>query len=519
MKTLVASILSDNSLEAIKTRFLNRDSEAGRSESTSPSLQHHLRYSKLGQRSVSKDTPVKRSPIEPIDRLERHTATIKSLNQTSLSMTKVKRKFKRGETSFSTDETSKLPEVEWSGPIVRYIKKNPPSLYNSSRNVQSFEHYTARQEVFHRIQLVGELAEVINAGAKKEVTRPLKEIFEYCVETESKSYFHVWFKLLRTFETMFSALNKKNEKKPTEELIDDNSFLTNDLDQIMNKDMDYDNPKDDTMENIVRDLSKLWRTATHKITNRDLFTTLETIWNALVKILNKSINAQSARVVKAFEAINDQTKIERSRQKRLMELMVKSYEEKFVELNNDISALKRTIDRLKKDKEEVEELVKDRNAEIHKLRQPPDTRDFRRMIGELTDYLDETEIRQEKQASILESIGKLIKVDFTDRVTRLKHSLKIATSELTILEPPPEPKKVEIDFKMSKGTMTDLPKSRGRNTRLSKLTDDVKAKILTDDVKAKVLTVSIPLKQETPDLVKSARPFKKNELAEHSLEL
>jgi hypothetical protein len=323
-----ASRLEGMGISEVKPRLLSRDIEATRSESTSPSFQTYGRYSK-GVRSLSKD----RTPHKPMTEhgvaQRRHTAAIKELNQTSRSMIKVQRQFKRG-VSQAGEDSYNLPEAVWSGPSARFAKKNPPSLYNSSRNVQSFEHYTARQEVMHRIGVVGKLVDDLTPGCKKEVTKPLKEMFQYCVETESKTYFHVWFKLLQTFEQLFTTLNKKPVQPILDEEIDDSTLLSTDLDIVMNRDLDFENPKAETMAMIVKDLSKLWRTATHKVTNKDTFNTLETIWNALVKILNKSISAQAAKVAKAFESVQEQTKQERMRQKRLMDLMLKNFEDKFV---------------------------------------------------------------------------------------------------------------------------------------------------------------------------------------------
>lgn len=316
-----------SSFQALKSRFLNRESEAARSESTSPSLRTHIKPKPIARRTVSKDKPIRPA----IDHFDRHTATIKSLNETSQSMSRAQRRFKRADITLSVDETNKFPDVVWNGSTGRYPKKNPPSLYNSSRNVQSFEHYTAKQEVMQRIKAVGELVNELNTGSKKELTKPLKELFQYCIETESKTYFHVWFQLLRTFENLFTDLTKKPERPatPHKDQFED-APLTDDLDSLMNRELDFENPKNETMSMIVKDLSKLWRTATHQITNRDTYAALENIWNAMVKILNKSISAQAARVTKSFEAANEQTKQERTRQRRLMEMITKNYDDKCV---------------------------------------------------------------------------------------------------------------------------------------------------------------------------------------------
>jgi hypothetical protein len=256
-----------------------------------------------------------------------HHSVIKSLNQTSTTFSRMSRQYRKRESSNTQPESARLHDLKWSSPSSRYDKKNPPSLYSSSRNLQSFEHHTVQQEVLNRISVIGSQVEAMAPGAKKQLTRPLKEVFQYCVETEIKSYYHVWFKLLNTFEHLLSTITKKPAKTQQSE---ETSVIISDVDHIMNKECDFEDSKGDTMAGIVKDLSKLWRTATHKVTTQETFLALETIWNALVKLLNKSISAQSARVNKAFESIQEQTRLERNRQKRLMEMMMKNYDDKCV---------------------------------------------------------------------------------------------------------------------------------------------------------------------------------------------
>jgi hypothetical protein len=101
-------------------------------------------------------------------------------------------------------------------------------------------------------------------------------------------------------------------------------------------------------------------------------------------------------------------------------------------MSQENNLLRRTVDRLKQDKEEVEELVTIRNMEIEQLRQPPDTREFRRMLLEMSTYFDEAESRQERQALILQDIGRMINVDFKDRVSRLKQILEVTAMEVQV---------------------------------------------------------------------------------------
>lgn len=131
----------------------------------------------------------------------------------------------------------------------------------------------------------------------------------------------------------------------------------------------------------------------------------------------------------------------------------------------------------------MHEVVKDRNAEIMKLREPPDTREFRRLIAEMAGYLDETEIRQERQANILKDIGNLIKVDFSDRVVRLKHALKVTMTELEIVVPLSE--KPKPGPMVSKGVNTDPPSKMGaRKSRIvTRLVEEAKAKATVDEVR------------------------------------
>mmetsp|Transcript_32192 Transcript_32192/g.55617 ORF Transcript_32192/g.55617 Transcript_32192/m.55617 type:complete len:1105 (-) Transcript_32192:22-3336(-) len=457
------STLSDrfNSPHKVKKHVLTKESETGRSGSTSPSLTTNFRPVKFTVQAVRKTRPGPHTLIEPLEKLDRHSAVINSLNQTSLSMSKVRKQYKRRETSVSVDESRKLPEIEMNLKSNLYAKKNPPSLYNGSRNIKSFEHHTILQEVLHRISLIGNLADEVSPGTKKELTRPLKELFQYCVETESKTYYHVWFKLLQTFENLFKAFTRKPDRSKTED-IDENSEVVNDVDQLMNRDLDFENPKGETMAMIVKDLSKLWKSATHKITNKETFFALETIWNALVKLLNKSITVQSARITKAFESIQETSKLERTRHKRLIDLMAKNYEEKFSEISQENLQMKRTIERLIKDKEDMEEIVKDREIEIHALKQAPDTREFRKLVLETANYLDECEARQERQALILQDIGRMINVDFSDRVTRLKKVLQTTVEEVEIPSTNPNPEK-SVKYYVNRATNTEIrppPKKR-----------------------------------------------------------
>jgi hypothetical protein len=305
--------------------FMSKESEV-HTQSTNPSLNSYLRNPKLETQPIGRHRPDTLALIES-DSTRQHHSVIKSLNQTSTTFSRMSKQHRKGESSNIQAESVRLNDLSWSVPSGRYDKKNPPSLYSGSRNLQSFEHHTVQQEVLNRISLIGGQVEAIAPGAKKELTRPLKEVFQYCVETEIKSYYHVWFKLLNTFENLFS-----NFTKPKTQVLesDETSVFISDVDQIMDKELNFEDSKGDTMAGIVKDLSKLWRTATHKVTSQETFLALETIWNALVKLLNKSISAQSARVNKAFESIQEQTRLERIRQKRLMEMMMKNYDDKFV---------------------------------------------------------------------------------------------------------------------------------------------------------------------------------------------
>lgn len=319
---------SDRFASSIKKRNIPKESDTNRSSSTSPSLTTNLRPIQLASPSnrISKQAP--KVLVDPHHNLTRHSAAISDLNKTSYSLSKVQKQHKKKlDLSATYDITQKLPDLDWNRQTNLYAKKNPPSLYSSSRNVKSFEHHTVLQEIQSRISCIGNLVDDAMPGTKKDLTRPLKEVFQFCVETESKTYYHVWFKLLNTFEQLIGSLTHKPSKAMNTL---ENSEVVNDVDALMNRDVDFENPKEETMAMIVKDLSKLWKATTHNITNKETFFALETIWNALVKLLNKSIGAQSARVAKVFESLQETARMERARQKRLMELMVKNYEEKFV---------------------------------------------------------------------------------------------------------------------------------------------------------------------------------------------
>lgn len=472
-------ILSVAFVSPLRTKRLKSKESEGLSDSTNPSLAN-LKPVRASSKPMRRSTA--HTLIEPGDRsIAHHTAVISSLNQTSFTMGKVRRQYKRKESTVSMDNTQRLPDFNWSIKPDLYAKKNPPSLYNSSRNVQSFEHHTARQEVLGRISVIGDLADEVTPGTKKDLTRPLKDVFLYCVETESKSYYHVWFKLLATFEQLFSAFTRKPAKPPIDQ-VEENTQVLSDVDELMKHDLDFENPKGETMAMIVKDLSKLWMSATHNVTNKDTYSTLEIIWNALVKLLNKSITTQSAKVAKAFDSIQETARLERARQKRLMDLMVKNYEDKFVRsrqnaLHKENSLLKRTVDRLSRDLEETEDVVKDRDTEIYMLKQAPDTRDFRRLVLEMANYLDEVESRQGRQSLILEDIGRMINVDFTDRVERLKNALSITMTELEVVNVQTEVPVVALKQFVNRAVNTD-PEPRKRHVIVPPRAEEPKSESL-----------------------------------------
>lgn len=121
--------------------------------------------------------------------------------------------------------------------------------------------------------------------------------------------------------------------------------------------------------------------------------------------------------------------------------------------------MKRTIERLSRDKEEIEEIVRDRNIEIYQLKQAPDTADFRKLVLEMANYLDEAESRQERQALILQDIGRMINVDFTDRMDRLKKILTITVTESEVAS---ARQTLEEKYFINRATNTDAPLPRRR---------------------------------------------------------
>jgi hypothetical protein len=144
-------------------------------------------------------------------------------------------------------------------------------------------------------------------------------------------------------------------------------------------------------------------------------------------------------------------------------------------MNQESQLLRRTIDRLKQDKEEIEELVTIRNKEIEELRQPPDTREFRRMLLEMTTYFDEAESRQERQALILQDIGRMINVDFKDRVERLKQILEVTATEVQVESTRPGGLSEPKNFMITRGVNTNPPpKPRRQPSRAA--AEQVKAK-------------------------------------------
>lgn len=230
--------------------------------------------------------------------------------------------------SFSSRVIGDVSEIDISVLSIPHSRKNPNSLYNSSRNTSCSDNHLKRQEILARIDRVEGLLE--SMPKRHEIKQSLTTAFEICIETEAKSYFPVWVKVLDVIETVVYEFTAKARRTVSSISAPETARHFEEVNQLLNKDLEIDDPREETMLTIAKDLSILWRSIIKTVTDTEVQGVLEVIWNGVIKLLNKSITSQSIRITKALEAVQEQSKTEKLQLQKMFEGMVKLWEGKIV---------------------------------------------------------------------------------------------------------------------------------------------------------------------------------------------
>jgi Ca2+-binding EF-hand superfamily protein/uncharacterized protein YukE len=394
-----------------------------------------------------------------------------------------------------------VSELDISVPSIPHSRKNPPSLYNSSKNTSSFEPRHKRQEIMARIERVEGL--LGSSSKRHEIKQSLLAAFSVCVETEAKSYYPVWVKVLESFEAVVSEFNAKMRHAASPTVLESSKYLE-EVNLLLSKDLEIDDPREDTMFAVAKDLSVLWKTVVRSVTNSELQGVLETVWSGVTRLINKSITSQNSRISKALEGIQEQAKAEKLQLQRMLEGMVGLWEGKLVRhkqaaAKQEIEALQRTIHRLHKDLEQSEELLRDRDAEIESLRRPTEMRNVSSTMAELTRYLEETEERHSKQAEILAQIGEMISPRLS-RKNKSKKTIKLRPTFSLIPQISPEqlrnlpnlksPAKLENSSDRFQAPVSALLPSKESSSDVEKVRSDAESPATQDRSPAKFSSIA-----------------------------
>lgn len=263
---------------------------------------------------------------------------IDSLNRDSMAISK-RRRDHRVNSSVGTisdfyyddsspSKASEITELDLSITNIPHSRKNPPSLYNSSKNTASIEHHLKRQEIITRIDRIEILLE--SSPKSHEIKQTLLKAFNICVETEAKSYYPVWVRVMESIESIANELNLKLKRAASCVSPIETSQYMEEVNALLGKDLEIDDPREETMLTIAKDLSILWKSVIRTVSNVEQQSVLEKIWNGVIKLLNKSISTQSTRISKALEEIQDKAKAEKQQLQRMLEGMAELWEGKIV---------------------------------------------------------------------------------------------------------------------------------------------------------------------------------------------
>jgi septal ring factor EnvC (AmiA/AmiB activator) len=120
---------------------------------------------------------------------------------------------------------------------------------------------------------------------------------------------------------------------------------------------------------------------------------LERCWKALVFCLDTSLVACQERIAHATEEANLRTWSKAKKRSANIWHEAESWKVRLDDANTEIAKLSKVIAHYKKDREQFEQIIKDRDEEIKVLSTPPDISNITNMIIEMSNYLDDTEER------------------------------------------------------------------------------------------------------------------------------
>jgi hypothetical protein len=105
-----------------------------------------------------------------------HRMTLKKIEQAKIESAYI-------DSRKTSDDTLSMPTGNTNIP---HSKRNPPSMYNSSKNHFSFEHAITKQEIERRLEQVIDYTGVMLPAKKAEIAKLLYSCFKNLSESEIK---------------------------------------------------------------------------------------------------------------------------------------------------------------------------------------------------------------------------------------------------------------------------------------------------------------------------------------------